>query len=154
MSKNLHRLWLILLAASGLIALWFSTSAVVGLWKFFRLNARAPAQILHWQVQELSSSRFAMEVEYQFKLDGKIYSGKKIIENPQFLNRFAAENYMMINGSKSWWTWYRSKNPSCNSLEKNLPKKKCLQSFLTIGVFIYFILAKKLFMRLGSTNSI
>ncbi len=150
MHKNLQRLWVILLVASGLIALWFSATAAGGLWKFFCLNARAQAQVLHWQVQELSSSRFALEAEYQFKLNGKTHNGKTIIENPQFLNRFAAENYMVINSSKSWVAWYRSSDPSYSSLEKILPKKKCLQALLTIGVFIYFFFAKSLLVKLAS----
>src|ERR1043165_715279 len=122
MRKNFYRLWLILLVASGAIALWFSASSAAGLWKFFRLNARTPAEVSHWQVQKLSPSRFALEAQYQFKLNGKTYNGKTIIENPQFLNRFAAENYMVINSSKIWQAWYRSSDPSYNSLEKHFPK--------------------------------
>ena len=150
MFKNLYRLWLILLIASGLIAGWFLASAAPGLWKYFRLNARAPAEMLHWDVYELSSSRFAMQGEYQFKLNGNSYHGKTIIENPQFLNQFAAENYMVINSSRFRQTWYDSNNPSYNSLERNFPKKKCLQALLTLGVFIYFFFAKSMVVKLSA----
>ena len=138
MTQNLYRLWVVLLAVSGMIALWFAGVAAVGMWNFFCLNAKAPATILEWQIQELSSSRFALEADYRFDIHGNTYTGKTIFEKPHFLNRFAAENYMRINGSKSWETWYRTSNPSHNSLEKEFPKKKCLQAFLTLGVFVYF----------------
>ena len=104
MTRNLYRLWLILLIISGTIALWFSGIAIEKMWKFFSLNAQVPAKILNWQVRELISSRFTLEADYQFELDSVVYMGKTIFEKPQFLNRFAAENYMRMKGSKSWRT--------------------------------------------------
>jgi len=148
MTQNFYKLWLILLVISGAIALWFSGIATGGMWKFFYLNAQSPVKILNWQVQELSSSRFALEAEYQFEINHAVYEGKTIFERPQFLNRFAAENYMKINGSKSWVTWYRSGNPACNSLEKEFPRKQCLQALLTLGVFVYFFFARGMVLRL------
>jgi hypothetical protein len=148
MTRNLYRIWLVLLVASGMIVLWFSGAAAVGMWKFFSLNGQIPAKILNWQVQELSSSRFALEADYRFDVDGNTYIGKTIFEKPQFLNRFAAENYMRINGSKSWETWYRTNNPEHNSLEKEFPQKKCLHALLTLGVFIYFFFTRSMVLRL------
>ncbi len=153
MQKNLYRFWVVLLVASGLIALWFSGSAAANLWKYFRLNVQTSAEVLQWRVQELSSSRFAIQAEYQFKLNGKTYTGETIFENPQFLNSFAAENYMRINGSKNWETWYCSSKPSYNCLEKKFPKKKCLQALLTIGVFFYFFFARSFVTKLGFSRS-
>lgn len=147
MSWNLYRLWLILLVISGAIALWFSGVAASGMWKFFRLDKQMPAKILNWQVCELTSSRFALEADYQFELDGVLYSGKTIFSKPQFLNRFTAENYMKINGSKSWKAWYRTSSPAYNSLEKEFPQKQCLNALLTLGVFIYFFFARNMVLR-------
>jgi hypothetical protein len=149
MTRNLYWLWVVLLAASGIIALWFSGAAAIGMWKFFSLNAQTPAKILKWQVQELSSSRFALEADYRFDVNDNTYTGKTIFERPQFLNRFAAENYMMINGSKSWGTWYRANSPLHNSLEKEFPQKNCLQALLTLGVFIYFFSSRRMVLRLS-----
>jgi hypothetical protein len=148
MTQNLYRLWLILLVVSGAISLWFSGIAVGGMWKFLRLNAQASVKILNWQVQELSSSRFALEAEYQFEVDGVTHLGKTIFKKPQFLNRFAAENYMRIHGSKSWETWYQMRHPTYNSLEKEFPQKQSLQALLTLGVFVYFFFARTMVLRL------
>jgi hypothetical protein len=153
MTRNLYRLWVTLLVVSGVIALWFSEIAAVGMWKFFRFNAQVPAKVLNWQVKELSSSRFAVEAEYRFEVNGDSYSGKTIFKNPQFLNRFAAENYMKINGAKSRETWYRPGNPKHNTLEKEFPQKQCLQALLTLGVFIYFFFARSMVLRLISSFS-
>ncbi len=150
MARHFYRLWLILSVISGAIALWFFGIAANDMWKFFRLNAQSSVKILNWQVCELNSSRFALEACYQFELEGVIYHGKTIFEKPQFLNRFAAENYMRINGSKSRTTWYRTSNPAHNSLEKEFPQKRCLHALLTVGVFIYFFFARS--MMLGTVK--
>src|SRR5579862_9629625 len=121
MSRNFYRLWVVLIVISSGIALWFLGVAAKELWKFSQRNAKTPVKILNWQVHEITSSRFAIQAEYQFELNSKTYSGKTIFKKPQFLNRFAAENYMRMHGSKNWETWYRTRNPACNSLEKQFP---------------------------------
>lgn len=148
MTRNLYRLWLVLLIISGAISLWFSGIAVDRMWKFFCLNAQSSVKVLNWQVQELSSSRFALEAEYQFEIRGTVYYGKTIFEKPQFLNRFAAENYMRIHGAESWEAWYSTSHPAYNNLEKKFPQKQCLQALLTLGVFVYFFFARGLALRL------
>ena len=147
MTRNFYRLWFVLLIISGAITLWFSGIAVSGLWKFFRLNEQTPAQVLNWKIQELSTSRFALEAEYKFDLNGKTYSGKTIFERPQFLNRFAAEHYMKVNESKNRQTWYHKGKPAYHSLEKEFPKKPCLHALLTLGVFVYFFFVRTLVQR-------
>jgi hypothetical protein len=147
MHRNLYRLWVVLVLISGGIALWFSGAAIMGIVKFSLLNAQTSAEIIRWQVCEVNSSRFAVEAHYLFTVGEKSYIGKTKFESPQFLNRYAAENYIATLGSKQWKTWYRQSSPACSSLERQFPQKKCLQSVLTLGVFIYFFFARSLVMR-------
>lgn len=153
LSRNFYRIWFVLLIISAAVFLWFSGIAIGGAWKFFRLNSKASAKILNWNVREISSSRFALEAEYQFEFDGSTYFGKTVFENPQFLNQFAAENYMQINGSKSWEAWFQSNHPNFSSLERDFPQKKCLQALLTLGVFLYFLFARSMVLRLHQQAS-
>lgn len=148
MTKNLYRLWVVLLTLTGGIALWFSCSAAVASWKFIRLNALAPARIINWEVKDLSSSRFALLAEYQFEEGGSTFYGKTVFEHPQFLNRFSAENHIKLLGANPWKTWYRKSNPEISSLEREFPQKSCLQALLTFGVFCYFYFAKNMLIRL------
>lgn len=147
MNQNLFRLWLVLLMISGAIALWFTASALHGIVKYSLLNAHTLAQVTHWQVRELGSSRFAIEAEYQFQVNETSYRGKTKFEKPQFLNRFAAENHIAALGPTSWKTWYRERNPSRSSLEREFPQKNCLQALLTLGVFAYFFFARSMVSR-------
>ncbi len=148
--KNLHRLWVILLVVSGGIAVWFSGVALVSLWKYSLLNAQAPAQILNWQVCDLSSSRYAVSADYQFTINGVVYDGKTVFENPHYLNRFAAEHSIRHHSNHSWKAWYRESNPLRSSLEREFPMKKCLHALLTLGVFGYFFFARGMVSRFFS----
>lgn len=147
MTQNLYRLWIVLLIVSGGIALWFIGTALVGIWKYTLLTAQAPTQIMNWNVREISSSRFAIEAEYQFKVNALSYRGKTLFESPHFLNQFAAENYLKTLPTKDWKTWYRAKDPMSSSLERIFPQKKCLQALLTLGVFLYFYFARGMLSR-------
>lgn len=150
MAQNLYKLWLVLLIISGGIALWFSGVVSVELWKFLRLNAHTQATISNWDVRDLSSSRFAIEANYRYEINGVVYSGKTIFEKPQFLNRFAAENHVKQLEAKRWHTWYRESNPTLSSLEREFPQKKCLQALLTLGVFVYFYFVRSMLSRLAA----
>jgi hypothetical protein len=150
MRKNFYRLWVALLALSSTIALWFSAIALNNLFNFALLNAETPAQITQWQVREISSSRFAIEADYTFQVHGVPYQGKTKFEDPQFLNRYAAETHIRVMDSKSWKTWYRDSNPTRCNLEKEFPKKSCLQALLTVGVCAYFFLSRNLTLRISN----
>lgn len=147
MHQNLYRLWVALLAISGGIALWFLSVALMGVFKFSLLNSHGFAEVTRWQVRELSSSRFAIEADYEFKVKDAVYTGKTKFEKPQFLNRFVAENYIASIGSKPWKVWYRESNPMRSNLEREFPQKDCLQALVTLGVFAYFYFARSLLSR-------
>ncbi len=147
MKQNLYKLWAAMLMISGGIALWFSGIAAVDLWKYARLNELTSAEVLSWNVIALSSSRFAVEVDYQYQVNETLYDGKTLFKSPQFLNRFAAENYVKMLESKRWNTWYRESCPTISSLERGFPQKQCLQALLTVGVFAYFYFARSLLLR-------
>ncbi len=144
---KLYRLWVILMIASGLVALSFLGIALAGVWKFINLNETAPAQIVQFQVKELSSSRFAIEAAYSYQVESATYKGKTVFENPLFLTRFAAENYQLFLENKPRIAWYMKRNPTLSSLENNFPYKACLQALVTIGVFLYFYFARGLFLK-------
>ncbi len=141
---QIYKLWLVLLVLSGGIALWFSGMALAGAWNFTRLNAQTPATVFKWDIQDLSSSRFAIIGEYQYEVNGAAFTGKTVFESPQFLNRFAAENYVRLIQNEPWQAWYTESKPVFSSLEREFPQKQCLQALLTLGVFVYFYFARSM----------
>ena len=143
MNQNIYRFWVALLVISGGIALWFMAIALLGVVKFALLNSTGTAQVLHWDVHEISSSQFAIEAKYQFRIKENAYIDKTKFESPRFLNRFAAESHIAHRSDKSWKVWYSSSNPRYSSLEKIFPQKQCFQALLTLGVFAYFFFVRK-----------
>ena len=139
---------MILLIVSGGIAIWFFGAAATKVWKFTRYDAHVPATVLKWEIRDLPSARFAVVAEYHFETHQAPYEGQTVFEYPQFLNRYAAENYLKQLRVKDWKAWYRKANPSLSSLEKEFPQKECLQALLTVGVFAYFYFARSMLSRL------
>jgi hypothetical protein len=139
---HFYRLWVTLLVLSGVIALWFLGNAVTGIWNYAFLKGKASAEVSQWQVRELSSSRFVLEANYEYTVNGVGYKGHTVFQTPQFLNRFSAENYIAGLHAKRWKAWYIESNPSYSSMEREFPKKSCLQALLTIGVFAYFYFSR------------
>lgn len=148
MSRNLYKVWMTLLLISGGIAAWFSVTAGSKIWKYARLNATVPATVTKWEILDLPSSRFAVAGGYRYDIGSVAYEGETIFEYPQFLNRFAAENYLKQLRVSNWNAWYRKSSPSVSSLEREFPQKDCLQAILTIGVFGYFYFARSMLSRL------
>ncbi len=144
MMQKLYRLWVILMIVSGGVALGFFGVALAKVWKFISLSEQVPAEIVQFQVKELSSSRFAIQAEYVYSVQSHPYRGKTVFENPLFLNRFAAENYPLFLANKPTTAWYMKRNPALSSLENLFPYKSCLQALMTIGVFLYFYFARGL----------
>lgn len=138
MAQNLYRLWVTLLVLSATCALCFSSIAITGIWKYVFLSTKTVSEITKWQVREHSLSRFVLEADYRYTVQGVVYQGNTVFEAPQFLNRYSAENYITGLEATRWQVWYIESNPSYSSMEREFPKKKCLQAILTIGVFVYF----------------
>jgi len=150
MLKNIHRLyqlWLVLLLLSGGITLWFTGAALVDIYQYYILNERAPVEVLRWQVRERSPSQFAIEAEYEFRVKEVTYHGKTQLQNPQFLNRYAAESHIAKLGSPQETIWYQKSNPLHSSMEKEFPRKELTQALLTLGVFLYFLFARDKILR-------
>jgi hypothetical protein len=150
MNQNFYKVWVLMLVVSGGIALWFASGAIRGLWKFTYLDAKTSATVSKIEILDLSSSRFAIEADYTYQVQGVTYSGKTLFDTPRFLNHYAAENYVKAVETRPWETWYHKKTPSFSSLERDFPEKQCLQALITVGVFAYFYIARSMLSRMGS----
>ncbi len=148
MVQNFYKLWVATLVLTGGIALWFAWGAAQGLWQFVRLDASTPATVAKLEILPLSSSRFAIKARYTYEIKGVSYFGETTFEHPQFLNRYAAENHVKLIGAKRFLAWYREKKPSFSSLEREFPKKNCLQALITVGVFAYFYFGRSMLARM------
>ncbi len=135
----MQQIWRILAAFAIAIALWFSSIAAYQLFQYLQLGSFAQAEIKKWSIKELSSSRFAVEVFFEFEAKGKKYEGRSLLDSPVFLNPFAAEEAIKTREKQTFFAWYQTSNPEVSSFQRNFPLKSMIHALVTLGVLIYFI---------------
>lgn len=141
----MRKVWISLLVVTSLISVFFLVKTGGQIAAYFSLNREVETLSTQWSVSEKSPSSFALHVSYLFDPIKKApLQGAMELPKPYFLNLPAAQCAMEGFAQKSWKVFYNDKNPSINSLQKNFPFKECLQSLLTLGVFVYFLFFKKI----------
>lgn len=133
-------LWIFLIGVAGAIALWFSLQTTLGIFKYYHLDAKAPAHLSSLSVQEVKGTRYLVEAKYIYEVKGRSYLGKTLFCEPVYLNRLSAEEDFEKWKQFSWEAFYNSKNVKESSLQRVFPLKKSIYTLLSIGVFIYFCL--------------
>ncbi|MFI5333688.1 MAG: hypothetical protein ACHQT8_00800 [Chlamydiales bacterium] len=123
----------------GILLLWFGGKAIFELWNFFHLNAHTPATAVVWSVEE-QGPRVFLTGSYDFEVQGKKYQGKSRLQEPIFLNKFAAESAINSWGSHPWSIWYDSGAPDRSSLQKLFPYKNCIYALIIFGVCGYYFI--------------
>lgn len=141
----MRKVWIALLVVTSLISVFFLAKAGGEIVTYFSLNREVETLSTQWRISEKNSSSFALHVSYLFDpLKKEPFQGSMELPKPYFLNFPAAQSAMEAFSQKPWKVFYNDKNPSINSLQKIFPFKECLQSLLTLGVFVYFLFFKKI----------
>ena len=144
MVKRFLRIRLILLIVTGLISLWFFGNALLESWKWMGFTAQSLAEVVKWEVKELSSSHYVLVAHYHYQVDGKQFSGKTQFSSPFYLNYYAAQSGLKAQQAKPVYAWYRKSRPALSTLEKRFPKKEFTYALLTAGVLVYFYFIRTL----------
>jgi hypothetical protein len=129
----------LLMWLAGLLTAGFLFSAGLDLWGYLRLEKKSIAKVEKWKVVEKGSSKFAIKAYYTFEVHGKTHQGKTTFSKPYHLNRLSAEKQIKIYTAQQWPVWYQESHPGHSSVEHLFPFKKCLYSFMVLGVFLYFV---------------
>ncbi len=141
----MRKVWIVLLSVTSLILVGFSVKMTSRFNEYFSLNNVSKAVSMDWEILEKSSSSFALLVSYQFNpLEKGLIRGVTELPKPHFLNLPSAERAVKELSGKSWDVFYNEKDPSISSLQKIFPFKDCIQTVLTLGVFVYFLFFKKM----------
>lgn len=141
--------WQAVFCLMMLVALWFSLTALYRVYVYARLNSSAPATVVAWSVEELSSDHYALHAKYTFSVQGHLYEGETTLDEEKgYRNSWAAEKAIPEHAAMTWTAWYSPSNPKYSSLQKTFPLKECLSSLVLWGILIYFIGLKYYVMRL------
>jgi hypothetical protein len=144
----MKKVWIGLLSVTSLVSVFFLAKTSCQLSAYFSLNREAQALSTSWSISEKSPSAFALQVSYLFDPVTKDpLQGVMEFSKPYFLNHPSAQRAIDSFSQKSWNVFYNEKDPTINSLQKIFPFKECLQSLLTLGVFVYFLFFRKIMER-------
>jgi len=136
------------LSVTSLVAIIFSVKTALQLREYFSLDSVSKVVFMEWKVEEKDVSSFALHVSYQFDpFEKGPVSGSIELSKPYFLYLPSAELAVKEFSQKSWDVFYSKKNPSISSLQKNFPFKDCIQTLLTLAVFVYFLFFKRIVER-------
>ncbi|HSW86818.1 MAG TPA: hypothetical protein VLG49_04885 [Rhabdochlamydiaceae bacterium] len=134
----MKKMWVVLVAVSGIAATCFLTQALRELYPYVRLDAQMQAQALEWGILEKGPSKFAISAVYTYQAGNQTYRSDGVLKGPYFLNRLSAEAEIKKLNTQSRQIWYHSKQPGFSRLEKSFPYKSLFNSLVTVGICIYF----------------
>lgn len=142
---RVNKLFLSLLAIIGVTFVFFMTTSIFDLNRYFSLSHQGEATILTTRIHERGSDQYLLISMLSYQLEGTHYFIEK--EMKAYPNRLAAER-----GGKKWEKlkkvtfWYNPKDPLQTKMEKKFPYKTTLTTILLFFLGIYFI-SLKTFLR-------
>lgn len=139
----MKKIWMVVFVLTALVAIFFLGRAAVQVWKYVSLDSKAIASIEKWQIIEKDSASFAIEASYRFSYREKGFSGVTEFSPPYFLNETAASLAIKKISTQEFFVFFNKAHPEKNSLQRIFPFLFCIHAFLTLGVFVYFIILKK-----------
>ena len=139
----MKKIWIGVFVLTALIALFFLIKAGEQIWTYVSLDSQSVVTIERWQVIEKRTDSFAIEASYKFSYREKEFSGVTEFSPPYFFNAMAASSAIKKISSQEFFVFFNENHPEKSSLQRIFPFRLCIHAFLTLGVFIYFILLRK-----------
>lgn len=139
----MSKIWTLLLALSGTVALWYTGQAALHLYRYNSLSGEGEAHIEQWGVRKDGASKFALVSNYYYIIDDKAYKGTTAFTQPYYLNLPSAEQEIQKINCQTMPVWFNPSKPQISSLHKEFPTKNCFNSVITLSIFIYFYFLKR-----------
>ena len=139
----MKKIWMVVFVLTACIAFFFLGRAGGQIWKYVSLDYQGMASVQKWQVIEKGGASFAIEASYRFSYLEREFFGVTEFSPPYFLNSESASSAIKKISTQEFFVFFNKNYPERNSLQRIFPFRLCIHSFLTLGVFVYFIFLKK-----------
>ncbi len=137
MHKN--PIWLGLVTLILLVTLFFSVKALSKIRDYSALDSSVQAEILKWSVEEKSSERYLLNVDYSFPFAGKVIHDSETWRDLSFRNPWAAQQHIEQMQKSKILVHFDASNPSHSSLQRPFPLRESIYALVMIGLLAYFI---------------
>lgn len=134
-----NTIFMALIITIGLVSLWFTGNALYKLYGYNKLNSQILADNIQWSIKEVTDEQFIVEAHYEYKVNGKSYTGDTVFSNHPHRNKWGANEAIKDNQKGKWKVWYDKNDPDYSSLQKNYPYKELIYSVVLWGLVAYFI---------------
>lgn len=131
-------IWNFFYAFIGIVAVWFTLSALYQLYSYFSLTEETSAKTIEWSVIEITDEKYILGTKYSYSVNGVEHSGDSRMSSLSFRNAWAAEQAIPRYAKQAWTVWFSPTNPDYSTMQKSFPFKDCLSAILLWGILGYF----------------
>lgn len=136
MEKN-NWFWLIVALIFG-CTFWVTVGAVKKAYVYYSLDKKSELSAVKWTIHPVNDERYLLQAEYSFPAKERTYFGKSLLSS-LYRNPWSAEKGLEEIRKERWSTWYSSRNPEINALEKSFPMKETIYTLIMWVLMAYFI---------------
>ncbi|NGX60706.1 MAG: hypothetical protein K940chlam9_00173 [Chlamydiae bacterium] len=136
---NKNAVWVSFVLLVSVTALWFVVKGGHAFYNYVQLDVTTIAKVESFEVVELGTEQFALQVGYTYEYKGREYTGQNPLGS-SFPNPWAAQKALEKRGElEEIPIWISSKHPTRSVLEKHFPAKRVLSALVLLGLVIYFV---------------
>ena|SRR3990167_7427222 len=135
----------LLVLGGSLMALFFSYQLTRDFFNYWRLQARAPVQIIQWEIDGVKE-KFALRALYRFQVDGQMQQGSFRLLPPYYWNEAAAVSGLTRRAQEPWLVWYDPKGLEHSALEKRAPLGLLFRTAICWSVLVYLVCFRNCYM--------
>lgn len=138
MQRNLA--WPILLSILSVLVVVFTSLLTIDLYSYQKLREKALLKDIDASVRKIGPSKYGLEVNYSYQVQGKGYCRHQVLKKKSFKNIWLANQAIERMQQKEIPVWYNPQEPQKGSLDKAFPFSRLLSTVVLLSIFLYFCL--------------
>lgn len=145
MQRNLA--WPILLSILSILVVVFTSLLTIDLYSYQKLREKVPLEDLDASVRKIGPSKYGLEVNYSYQVQGMDYCRHQILKNKNYKNIWLANQAVESMRRGETPVWYNPQEPQKGSLDKAFPFSRLLSTAVLLSIFLYFCLLSRYLLK-------
>lgn len=145
MQRNLT--WPIFLSVISILLVIFTSLLSIDLYKYRKLTHTAVLIEKEAALIKLGTSKYKIEMDYAYKVQGSKYSRHQILTNRSYKNIWVANKVIDSFKENESLVWYSPREPQLGTLYKVFPYKRLFSTVILLGIFLYFCLLSRYMLK-------
>lgn len=136
----------VLFILTGAVCLWVGALFTSKLIMYTRFSHHTVGTSQHWGVISLEEEKHRICVDYNFTVDGKLYTAQHMFLRPTYSNKDAAEYAIEVKKSDEVSVWYMKRGKGKTPLsivDRKFPHNEMYRLIIALATFGYFFFLKR-----------